>query len=814
MKLKSIILHPFAGIREKSIEFDDGLNVLLGPNEAGKSTIYNAILKGLLTTTSLTTTKVESQMGRFFPASGGDVIRVDLELLDKDQSTIRIQKAWKKGNRQGSASLHLADGTEITDEQKVQQKIEELLPVSAATLRTILLADQSGLHHTIREMEQEDGVRKELGDILRQNLMETGGVSVDRFRELLDNRYEDYFKRWDRDQDYPERNRGISNPYKTGTGKVLDAYYQKEQLRLDLEEAKRFEDELDQQNEELSVLINRQKEKKEEFDKLQPLKKGISQRQFLKQKLETAKEKRKNLLEISQQWPVMEDRIKQLEPKKKVQQNKIEKLQEEQKKAQKKQQASQLESRIKKLEQLVEDVEVARKDVNEAKKVEESEVKKLRELQSELRRLNTQIEAARLTIKIHSKSDGSIEYKEAGKDEETLKAKSGEVIEKTVSGGFTLKTGELNIQVISGEGDLELVIENYQHKKDELNRALQKLEVESVQDAESFASLYQQKQQKLQQAEKLYESELGEDNISDLKESLKEFGDLKQIRSSEDITDDLVDARTELQSLTKEADEAGEKLEKWKETYESVEDVILELADQSKSIKDISGEIEQLPELPEGFESADEFIEKVEALDQDVRDLEAKISNQKIEKANLEKDAPDTSSEELEKMLEEAETDFDRIHHEAETLAKVRERTFDLLESMDANTYSGLEESFLKWLQQMVGNRFDTIQMNGDLPQTFQTDDGRPLTYEILSHGTKDIVALAWRFALTQYFLKDQTGFIVLDDPMVDMDPERRKMASEAIEEFAGKQQVLVMTCHPEHAKQIGKKNKSAIEFP
>ncbi|MDZ7758092.1 ATP-binding protein [Rhodohalobacter sp.] len=96
MKLKSIKLHPFAGIRDKIIEFEDGLNVLLGPNEAGKSTIYHAILNGLLTTTSLTTTKVESEMGRFFPATGGDVIRVDLELLDEDKNTIRIRKAWKK----------------------------------------------------------------------------------------------------------------------------------------------------------------------------------------------------------------------------------------------------------------------------------------------------------------------------------------------------------------------------------------------------------------------------------------------------------------------------------------------------------------------------------------------------------------------------------------------------------------------------------------------------------------------------------------------------------------------------------------------
>lgn len=811
MKLKSIKLHPFAGIRDKTIDFEDGLNVLLGPNEAGKSTIYNAILNGLLTTTSLTTTKVESEMGRFFPATGGDVIRVDLELLDEDQNTIRIRKAWKKGNRQGSASLHLVDGTEITDEEQVQQKIEELLPVSVATLRTILLADQSGLHHTIREMEKEDSVRKELGDILRQNLMETGGVSVDRFRELLDNRYEEYFKRWDREQDYPERNRGISNPYKTGTGRVLDAYYRKEQLRLDLEEAKRFENELDQLNEQLSVLINRQKEKKEEFDKLQPLKKGIRQRQLLEQKLETAKEKQKNLLEISQQWPVMEDRIKQLKPKQEKLQEKIDGLKKEQTLAQNKQKAEQLQAKLKKLEDLSTKVKAAQKDVKEEKKIESGDINQLRELRSEIKTLKAQIEGARLSLRITSGSDKTIEFAESGKEEEQVELATGKSIEKTASGGFSLNIDGVNVEVFSGEGDLENTVKKLSSKEKELQALLTKLDVDSVQSAESIAELYRQKKSDLESAEKLYNSELDGKSEDLLKKELEELGDLDKVRSLDEISEDLVNAQTDLNSLSREADEAGEKLEKWKENYESVEDVILKLADQSKSIKDISAEIEQLPELPEGFESAEEFIEKVEALDLDIRDLDAKISNKKIEKANLEKDAPDTSSEELEKMLKEAEADFERIYQEAETLAKVRERTFDLLESMDANTYSGLEESFLKWLQQMVGNRFDTIQMNGDLPQTFQTDDGRLLTYEILSHGTKDIVALAWRFALTEHFLQDQAGFIILDDPMVDMDPERREKASEAIEQFSKKQQVLVMTCHPEHGELL--KHDAVVEF-
>ena len=38
---------------------------------------------------------------------------------------------------------------------------------------------------------------------------------------------------------------------------------------------------------------------------------------------------------------------------------------------------------------------------------------------------------------------------------------------------------------------------------------------------------------------------------------------------------------------------------------------------------------------------------------------------------------------------------------------------------------------------------------------------------------------------------------------MVDMDPDRRELASKAIEEFAKEQQVLVMTCHPEHAEEL-----------
>ena len=76
MKLTKVFLHPFAGIQEKTFEFEDGLNVLLGPNETGKSTVFQSVMHGLLTTTSLTRTKVKDIMGSYFPAVGGDVIDI------------------------------------------------------------------------------------------------------------------------------------------------------------------------------------------------------------------------------------------------------------------------------------------------------------------------------------------------------------------------------------------------------------------------------------------------------------------------------------------------------------------------------------------------------------------------------------------------------------------------------------------------------------------------------------------------------------------------------------------------------------------
>jgi len=57
---------------------------------------------------------------------------------------------------------------------------------------------------------------------------------------------------------------------------------------------------------------------------------------------------------------------------------------------------------------------------------------------------------------------------------------------------------------------------------------------------------------------------------------------------------------------------------------------------------------------------------------------------------------------------------------------------------------------------------------------------------------------------MAEHFLKDADGFLMMDDPLVDLDPERQNRAAETLKSFAEKKQFLIFTCHPSSAALLG----------
>jgi len=83
-----------------------------------------------------------------------------------------------------------------------------------------------------------------------------------------------------------------------------------------------------------------------------------------------------------------------------------------------------------------------------------------------------------------------------------------------------------------------------------------------------------------------------------------------------------------------------------------------------------------------------------------------------------------------------------------------------------------------------------------------------------LSQGATASLAIAVRLSLAELYLKKAPAFLIMDDPFVDLDPDRRSASVKLLQKFGEKTQIILLTCHPGHAKEIGEKQVSVQDKP
>lgn len=89
--------------------------------------------------------------------------------------------------------------------------------------------------------------------------------------------------------------------------------------------------------------------------------------------------------------------------------------------------------------------------------------------------------------------------------------------------------------------------------------------------------------------------------------------------------------------------------------------------------------------------------------------------------------------------------------------------------------------------------------------------DGRQKEVGALSRGTREQLLLAMRFALIDEYARNAESLpVLMDDVMVNFDPERSRAVCEGAVELGSRHQVLVLTCHPATIEALGEASAAA----
>ena len=122
-----------------------------------------------------------------------------------------------------------------------------------------------------------------------------------------------------------------------------------------------------------------------------------------------------------------------------------------------------------------------------------------------------------------------------------------------------------------------------------------------------------------------------------------------------------------------------------------------------------------------------------------------------------------------------------------------------------------------EWLARMTGGRHPAVRPREDGEGLeIVGPSGEVLSPDQLSRGTREQLWLALRLALAvDVARRGPAPPLVLDDVLVDFDPDRRAAAARVLAAVGSELQVLVLTCHPDLAGLLAREAGAAVtELP
>ncbi len=796
MKIKELKLHPFAGTKDKTVRFKLGLNVILGANEAGKSTLIKGLRCLFFTSPELSPVRLKNEIKPYLPINGGDTIRIsaDIDLEGENYTVEKELGAVKK------ARLILPSESELNNIAQVEIELAKMLGFSKATYEQVLITYQTDLARTIDTLKREGGETiTSLSDNLRKNIFELDGISIEKLKAETNQQVEEYFNNWDEIKNQPRDGKDISNPHKRNVGKILEAYYLYRNLDKQLTEAWQHELQIDTINAQLQIVTKQLEELLAYKNQFAPIVEDARKRQLLENELKMLQQQKGAIAEVSEKWPVEANKLQEAR-KKREEQTEISQALEKNIAALKQYQKSlEIRSLYEKAKVLVEDYKQEQEVFKQVPEVKPEQINQARKLERELDKFKNIIEAQKLKIAIRAKNEVSFGLKRGLGESENITFTEGEMIQYDAAGRIQIEHPDFTIAIVSGEADIKQILKSIEAKQAELEAYLQGFQVENIEGLEKLKSEFEKASIHIQTRKKEIENLLKGQKMADLEKQIEAIENPHISESLEMLQSQFLVAQKELVESRSTERTAVENIQNWEKKFGSKDELLDKLLENKSQISGIEKQMSNLKSLPENITDSQQFLNEFNRKTSELERVQNEEMNLVRKRMELDRNQPEETTEDLQDKLARAQSQFQNALRKGKAYKRVQTELNNILDELDKDTFTPLKERTEYYFHKLTGGKYQTIKMDETVPADIEIN-GAWLPANLLSTGTLDLLALATRLAMADFYLKDKNGFIVLDDPLVNLDPARQEMAAICLREIAEQKQVIVLTCHPTHA--------------
>lgn len=787
MKIKNISCIQFAGIHDHNVTFSDGINILYGKNESGKSTTVNMIARTLFQNAKLDKRTSKDFLELYFPAANrngsvpGDFIDGTLT-FETEQGAYILKKEWSTDAKNARCIFSTPDGV-VRDQQTIDGILKEVLRYGEGVYSDFLFPSQSNTNSALRDLmdyTKKTESKQEIVNAVSQAFAESGGVSVDILEEKIQSKIKEISgKYWDFERDSPMRR--SSGRHSRELGEILKAYYAMEDAKIVLDEISRLESESVQA---ANVYADRDKEMQTAeaaYNKFNSYAGVLGLRNERKRARERVNSELGKIRRVLTEWPNLQEKL-----------NQARRLQVE-----------------KGDRELLDNYKAAKALMDEKQKLEaaasaccptDSEINQVKSVQREISRLENQLCGMNLTAAINMLDGNTIEITSAHSGRKINindgTASIGEAVKITVPGVMEMTLSPANVDVSAIEKEISdkqnLIADIFgRYSVDTIEKL--NLIVDNVSKAKASIDVLDSRLSMLLNAMTFEELEASALAVTDDIRMMPEIdSDIAVFCENGNIMEFIVANETII----------GE----YESEYGNICDLQAKVRELETELEKTENLLSKAENIPAEYEMISNVDEHLETLKNDLGDKRARR-----EKALTDKTTIASKLEGYQENISvDPVADFEekkRIFSETKSLLHhwlhIRKVFLEQKENLNANPLQDIAESFTRYLGLITDGRISSeFPEMGRLAMQVYSDN-RLIDYKKLSEGTKETVSLAFRIAVLDHLFPEGGGLIVLDDPFADMDAERTAAGCQLLKECAKRHQVIFLTCREEYIDML-----------